>query len=1150
MGRLKESTRAWVIAAGIIGIVEFLPDSGREPLIVGRCLAADGEQPAASKASKTGAASVETRSSKTIPLGPQGRWKKVPDCLEGASIHTQPLEKAANLQDFKCTVKTGGVVVVAAERVVRPGRNSSAVRQQERDTEQKLEAQGWLTIGKIRESESGGDELTAFRKIVKAGDKLEFPTGIYGMPFLVMLTDKQAEQVLSYKEALVPLHELKHLKPRQPPAGLSAKSAQDVVMLTANELDPSTRGPGLIERELARQAFLLAARDELGLATRDMALREPFPHDENGVYLPFEMLVTVNENLAARITILRQNGDQYEVLWQKELNLVAAGGLIEDLVAQCERLSRTEFVEFLKRSGLKPKPRPTAAAGAAHTELDAAPGDFNFLAQFGALRRRHAELAAHPESPGVLAALARKYAEIGAETAFLWSPAHKAFEARALLYAERLVRQTSASPQALWTRAYVRAFVGRHRAALDDLAQAAKSSPANAKAPAWAEVIGAHCEFDQTKLNAAAANEKLRPLVRYLQMLEQEFGSGKHATLRIVGDVLDASPDSFRAMDLLAENASLGIARTTRAQMLVQLPRSLSGRLSEVPGIPTQAAYLYRDDNENDGDELRHSEMKRRVRLLEVLNQAARKSIERAEPSLGVLASLIHEAGFVHAWRMAAFDRYWLGVPADETIDALTPLIEMHPYRAYVESLRNDAVSAAASLKELAKSIDTSELELTELPLLNSLGRTGRGPLEAWFKDLAMFRYDLVYRDLARRVLFWNNDYTESQQADLKYASPRAPAVVVTEIKLALATNVHERALEHAAEWERAYRDDATVLAALAEMYLKIGRDDDALRIAKREVEITPDLMPCLRLARLYKKQGDLEHWKSTLDAFLEQESFGLEHSDVQIEIANHYMGIDDYNSALPYALKAAGTWSFRGLMIASRCYEGMHDWENAELYVQRCAERYENTSYKWFFWCKRTGQGHMEAARRMAEAHFEALGPRPSPGDQFLIAALQQLTGDREAALGTSSAAFKASNDPRPGLFAALIAHELNKTEERDALFEQIASRGKSFVVNGRGRPQMISVAAMIREHIGAGKEGPFDEERFAKLSKDAVEGEPTNLEYLVGRYLVAQGHTDQGHKHLLRAATSPIDAATQTLAAAELRAANVEVGEMRATE
>ena len=61
-------------------------------------------------------------------------------------------------------------------------------------------------------------------------------------------------------------------------------------------------------------------------------------------------------------------------------------------------------------------------------------------------------------------------------TEFHWSPAHRVFKARALLYAERLnaAEREPRLAEALYARAFVRALVGRHDLALADLDEATK----------------------------------------------------------------------------------------------------------------------------------------------------------------------------------------------------------------------------------------------------------------------------------------------------------------------------------------------------------------------------------------------------------------------------------------------------------------------------------------------------------------------------------------------------------------------------------------------------------------------------------------------------------------------------------------------------
>src|SRR5438552_3295972 len=94
-----------------------------------------------------------------------------------------------------------------------------------------------------------------------------------GALFIVVINDNQAQRMFA-DEVAVRRHNLSHLVPPKNPEGFSARSGQNVVMLNTHELDPATRGPGILQRELTRQAFLLAGRDVLGLATRDKSLRE------------------------------------------------------------------------------------------------------------------------------------------------------------------------------------------------------------------------------------------------------------------------------------------------------------------------------------------------------------------------------------------------------------------------------------------------------------------------------------------------------------------------------------------------------------------------------------------------------------------------------------------------------------------------------------------------------------------------------------------------------------------------------------------------------------------------------------------------------------------------------------------------------------
>src|SRR5438270_10993149 len=73
---------------------------------------------------------------------------------------------------------------------------------------------------------------------------------------------------------------------------------------------------GLLVRELARQAVLIAARDELGLATRDQTLREPFPQGAGK-----EVEIHTHGILDKTLTIELTRDGGREKLWSAQVPL-------------------------------------------------------------------------------------------------------------------------------------------------------------------------------------------------------------------------------------------------------------------------------------------------------------------------------------------------------------------------------------------------------------------------------------------------------------------------------------------------------------------------------------------------------------------------------------------------------------------------------------------------------------------------------------------------------------------------------------------------------------------------------------------------------------------------------------------------------------
>ncbi|WP_422928463.1 hypothetical protein [Singulisphaera sp. PoT] len=182
---------------------------------------------------------------------------------------------------------------------------------------------------------------------------------------------------------------------------------------------------------------------------------------------------------------------------------------------------------------------------------------------------------------------------------------------------------------------------------------------------------------------------------------------------------------------------------------------------------------------------------------------------------------------------------------------------------------------------------------------------------------------------------------------------------------------------DKAKEWEQASTRSLALAKVFAERYMDERHFDVAETYWKRAIAIYPDDTSYEELAESYKARGDVARWKETLDEYLDKvEDHGLNHAGVRVKIADEFMKQKRWKEARPYADAAAETWAGWAMACASRCAEGMEDWESAELWMRRVSERYPRSSYlNWFKLCSRTGHGDIKAAAAFAEECFADFG-------------------------------------------------------------------------------------------------------------------------------------------------------------------------------
>jgi hypothetical protein len=371
------------------------------------------------------------------------------------------------------------------------------------------------------------------------------------------------------------------------PRGLLANSAPVVALdLKGTGFAPQSAEQGYLARELIRQSLLIAARDELGLPTRDRVLGDALP-DEDKARLPVINITTsIDAKRYMQVSMAAEFRDGTEGNIATLRFQLPAGRLIDRLAKKAESLSTVEFPMALNKVGFGGPPNKYAAAGPIGKETEANLERFEALSQFAAIRSLHAQFRESGESPERLAALSRAYAHLATLTQFLWSPGHRVYAARSLLYAERLLRRTAGSPSALWNRAYVRALAGLHASALEDLSAARAADKDNA-APPWAIDIEDACRSNAAWLNDPGDDSESL-LASYLRLLAAAPSEIPSVRLEAASRLLRREPDCMLAIDVMVDQAPLGVRRQMNGQAFSRFAAALNRYLHSADDLPAE----------------------------------------------------------------------------------------------------------------------------------------------------------------------------------------------------------------------------------------------------------------------------------------------------------------------------------------------------------------------------------------------------------------------------------------------------------------------------------------------------------------------------------------------------------------------------------
>jgi tetratricopeptide (TPR) repeat protein len=899
-----------------------------------------------------------------------------------------------------------------------------------------------------------------------------------------------------------------------------------------------------LTRELVRQAVLIAARDELGLVTRDATLGEPFScaslsaqseddaADNTALPAALRLRLDVDNTGNWQARLLAPGGIKFAPVWAHESKFKFNPPTIyAQLAPELDKLT-SSIAESLRQAGVEGrKPKTINNDLPPSADILKQLSEMNVSSQYSVVHAAHQAMRQNGASPAWLGVLVRGYANLALLTRHHWSSHQQAFSARSLLYAERLLRTSKDKTDARWHRAYARSLVGTHVPAFEDIAALAnEENKADAQAPPWSKLLAPYLEFNADQLSEVASKDPaLKELAGALRWeVHRSYEHGRWIYEKgLVG--MKECPHVYGIYSVMANWPALMVQRYGMMSGAREFAASTPQQVSSVANLPKSVHDTIAPMLANDGEpKVLGDEPMSISRSLIAANCQADK---QDDFSLSILGEMIAEEQFVQAANLLR-----VGVNAVEhsqasTVDHLATLTENHRYAPYIRTFAV-ARGDTAQLSQLLGSIEIADpnpnmkqliSKCWRIPLANGLIGAKLAFRTTWSSD---YTFPRMHETYYRTVSDWSHLVKIEQQrttaSRLRAMNPSSPNALRLQWDLDQKHNA-----EQLAKFEAQLTDDPVGWLSLGFEYARIKDISSAKRCYERSLKISPSQSATEGLAKCYYDEGDKKRWRETLESYLEVEDLALSHADMHLAIGNESIRQRDWQEAEKHALIAAETYSAQGLGIASRVYEGKREWEKSEYFIAQSTQSYPSSAggTGWYFWCLRTGRGDRETARKFADHSIRAASADISHNNAQRSFVYQILVGiDRETAL--ASLIQRAESCPTTEtpwdkawrfLQTIIVSTELHNAADKETALRQLADLAGSLKADNAEIAEALDALQI------ALSESRITDAKLTELERVGAELAPDmqcDFWYYLGAALEQRGNADAADKYLKRSA------------------------------